>query len=340
MRFSISALASLALVFTTGAAAPPDRSPQRLAMLLAEADRSGLTDDRKTAIDNEAAQKDAWRSRLFWHTDLQRAVAAANSSGKPILSLRLLGRLDEELSCANSRFFRKTLYIDPAIARILSDRFILHWESLRPVPLVSIDFGDGHVVKRTLTGNSIHYLLASDGKVIDALPGLMNADTFRRELTAFADAITAHAGANPPQLAAYYRSTLERIQKQPIVEPPATTADVSGERSADRAGRIAESKLILQLPLLQATRNPSAAVLADTLKNQRSIRPQILAWLQANPTIDLKVLNNRVYRDLFLSPLDDPQMGLDAPDESALFTSQQLPTAPEAVKYTPDDAAR
>jgi hypothetical protein len=332
MRFSISAFAPLALlVVATGAtaAASPERSPQRLAMLLGNADRSGLNDDLKNQIDNEAGQKDAWRSRLFWYTDLPQAVAAARSSGKPILSLRLLGRLDEELSCANSRFFRKTLYVDPSIASLLSDRFILHWESLRPVPVVTIDFGDGHVVKRTLTGNSIHYLLASDGKVIDALPGLMNAETFRRELTAFAD-------ADRSKLATYYQSTLERLAKEPVVSPAVAAR---AERPADRAGRRAETKLVVQAPLLRATRNPSQVVIADTWMNQSQFRPKILAWLRADPAVDLKALNERVYRDLFLSPLDDPTMGLNTPDEAALFSTVQVSPAPAAATRTPAAAA-
>ena len=53
--------------------------------------------------------------QLHWFTDLRLASAEAQRTRRPILSLRLLGRLDEELSCANSRFFRKLLYPDPAI---------------------------------------------------------------------------------------------------------------------------------------------------------------------------------------------------------------------------------
>src|SRR5581483_3747625 len=67
------------------------------------------------AMDGIAGQKDSFAAALYWHTDFAQARAAAQQSGKPILSLRLLGRLDEELSCANSRFFRLTLYANPEI---------------------------------------------------------------------------------------------------------------------------------------------------------------------------------------------------------------------------------
>ena len=104
-------------------------------------------------------------------------------SGKPILSLRLLGRLDEELSCANSRFFRLILYSNTEVSALLREHFILHWQSVRPVPKVTIDFGDGRKLERTLTGNSIHYILDSDGRPMDALPGLYGPQAFIRELT-------------------------------------------------------------------------------------------------------------------------------------------------------------
>ncbi len=54
-----------------------------------------------------------------------------------------MGRLDEDLSCANSRFFRTTLYPDAAVADLLRDKFVLHWSSERDVPRVTVDFGDG-----------------------------------------------------------------------------------------------------------------------------------------------------------------------------------------------------
>src|SRR5712692_6142610 len=81
------------------------------------------------AVDAVAAQRDASASGLYWHTDLGRAKQEARSTGKPILSLRLLGRLDEEMSCANSRFFRVALYANREIAAILRDRYVLHWKS-------------------------------------------------------------------------------------------------------------------------------------------------------------------------------------------------------------------
>ncbi|HEX8733736.1 MAG TPA: hypothetical protein VF721_00300 [Pyrinomonadaceae bacterium] len=136
-----------------------------------------------SAIDGVAMQKDAYASGLFWFTDLEQAKLAAKAQNKPILSLRLLGNLNEEFSCANSRFFRAVLYSNAEISRFLRENYVLHWKSVRPAPKVTIDFGDGRKIERTLTGNSIHYLLDESGTIIDALPGLYSPQGFLKYIT-------------------------------------------------------------------------------------------------------------------------------------------------------------
>lgn len=136
----------------------------------------------RAALDAVCAQKDCAASRLFWYTDLEAAKAAAARRGRPILSLRLLGRLDEELSCANSRFFRTVLYADESVADRMREGWVLHWRSVRPVPKVTVDFGDGRRLEGTITGNSLHYLLDSNGRLLDALPGLYAPEAFRDAL--------------------------------------------------------------------------------------------------------------------------------------------------------------
>lgn len=134
------------------------------------------------AYDRIAGQRDAVFSNLYWHTDFNAARRASEREGKPILSLRMLGKLTEELSCANSRFFRTTLYADPNVATYLRNNFILHWHSIRPVPKLTIDYGDGRKLERTITGNSAHYVVDRRGRLIDVLPGLYSPQAFRREL--------------------------------------------------------------------------------------------------------------------------------------------------------------
>jgi hypothetical protein len=136
-----------------------------------------------SALDAVAQQRDSFASRLYWYTDFEQAKAEAKASGKPILSLRLLGNLTEEFSCANSRFFRAVLYPNAEVSAVLRERFILHWKSVRPAPRITIDFGDGRKLERTITGNSIHYVLDGEGRPIDAIPGLYGPKAFLGELT-------------------------------------------------------------------------------------------------------------------------------------------------------------
>jgi hypothetical protein len=134
------------------------------------------------AIDTVAMQKDAYASQLYWYTDLEEAKRAARAQNKPILSLRLLGNLNDEFSCANSRLFRAILYANADVSKFLRENYILHWRSVRPAPKVTIDFGDGRKIERTLTGNSIHYILDKNGEIIDALAGLYSPSVFLQYL--------------------------------------------------------------------------------------------------------------------------------------------------------------
>jgi hypothetical protein len=167
------------------------------------------------ALDTVSGQKNSYIGGLYWYTDLKEAQRVATESGKPILSLRLLGKLTDELSCANSRFFRAVLYSNSEVASVLRDRFVLHWESVRPAPVITIDFGDGRKLERTITGNSIHYVLDSSGQLLEAFPGLYGPQAFLRGLNV-ADVLFKSLNGKTDQqraglLAQYHRAQLNMI---------------------------------------------------------------------------------------------------------------------------------
>lgn len=228
-------------------------------------------------------------ARLFWFTDLDAAKAQARREGKPILSLRMLGRLSDDLSCANSRFFRTALYPNARVNRILRDKFVLHWSSERPVPVVTIDMGDGRVLKRTLTGNSAHYLMDASGAVLDVLPGLYGPGAFEKWLQAGlqldADWKGSGVGERANFLRQWHQSALEAIyqrqadaqsgsvtetQKARFVQSQtraalqnrwetASSAPTAPDETfrfvprAEDASRIAVPKMMAEMPLLSAT---------------------------------------------------------------------------------------
>jgi hypothetical protein len=268
-----------------------------------QAERNQLRLRLFTAMDQIAGQRDCRASRLFWHTNLEKAKAAALAQNKPILSLRMMGKLTDEYSCANSRFFRTTLYANSEVGKMLRERFVLHWESVRPVPKVIIDFGDGRKLQRTLTGNSIHYVLASDGRVIDAIPGLYSAKAFLAVLadaeSFFQSLRTVKPEKRDVVLARYYRDRMTAIasnwasdlRKVGVIvgtsnnNPPvgAAAAPDQPNQNPPNAGKAAaravskslvEMPILNQLPLAQAPM-PSAEEL--TSATPENLWPQIAA---------------------------------------------------------------
>ena len=226
------------------------------------------------AVDAVAAQKDAGVSGLYWYTDLDRAIGAARASGRPILSLRLLGRLDQEASCANSRFFRTVLYANEAVARALREGFVLHWQSERPVPKVTIDMGDGRRLAGTVTGNSIHYVLDSSGRVVDGLPGLYGPQAFLRVL---GEAARTAREAAPLQGVAWQQLMARRHRTAPAaaaVDAPRLPVAVSAPGrapSALAAGDLARTKAVVEAPLLRRLRTvrPGEALTLETRATPR-----------------------------------------------------------------------
>ena len=223
----------------------------------------------KSALDAVGQQRDCYASGLYWYTDFEQVKAAAKSTGKPILSLRLLGNLDEEFSCANSRFFRTTLYANKEVSAYLRDRFVLHWKSVRPVPKVTIDFGDGRKLERTITGNSIHYVLDAEGRVIDALPGLYGPKAFLQGLQHAEQIAQRSASVNTGQrqamLGEYHRArfaalnselgaALQKVSAANSTVPSMVTITpaslLSEPPSAQTSARVTASKYRVERPIL------------------------------------------------------------------------------------------
>ncbi len=339
----------------------------------------------RRALDTVCGQLDCVESRLFWFQDLDLAVQEAQRSQRPILSLRLLGRLDEELSCANSRFFRSILYADPMISDFLRQRFVLHWSSERPVPTFHLDFGEGRRLEGTLTGNSIHYVLDRRGRPVDGLPGLYGPGFFRGRLWAAAaladrlspldddnfieeraeahgqmlarlaaevspvrleldvlrlaqeggDAVAPSEGMTPELTVLTARLAGERALSKAIVESPLVEAMSLGSANVDpnrplweilaehhwRNLRLSETSLGLLRRQLdsfdgavteEALTTIQLAIGIDAMRNEYELHAVLHTWLTdtRQPQLDMGPFNARVYAELFLTPAEDPWLGL------------------------------
>lgn len=223
-------------------------------------------------LDSVSMQKDAFSSQLFWLTDLEAAKLESKRSGKPIISLRLLGNLNEEYSCANSRFFRSILYTDPSIAKLLRENFVLHWQSVRPAPRITVDYGDGRKIVRTITGNSIHYLLDSDGSVLDGLPGLYDPKEFAEYLRIWINFYNSSASEfqnrntfyqiRRQQLISKWKGDLKKLGISPEDLEPVSDATSSDPPSALRAAPVAITKMAVELPSVSLLRDDEVLTLS------------------------------------------------------------------------------
>jgi len=122
------------------------------------------------------------------------------------------------------------LLSDPDVVRTLNERVVAYWESVRPVPKVTIDFGDGRVLHRTLGGNTVMLLCLPDGRVLDAFPGIYAPRDF---LPALERSLAFAADFRDEAFVAWHR---ERA-----------TQAVAAERI-----RITTSKAFVESPLLEA----------------------------------------------------------------------------------------
>ena len=253
----------------------------------------------RTVFDEICQQRDCDASRLYWYKDLDAAKSASKETGKPILSLRLLGNLNDELSCANSRFFRTALYPNAGVSQLLRDRFILHWQPERPVPKVTIDFGDGRKLEQTLTGNSIHYILDSEGRPIDAIAGLYSPQAFMENLKSAEKTVQSLSNSDVNRreiLVKYHRDRLAKLEKswstdltrlrlpsQPLLQSMRLPSAVS----ATSASRLAISKMAIESPILLRTSGQSSA---ETINPFAKLSDQ--NWLRL-----ASLYQNRVYLD-------------------------------------------
>jgi hypothetical protein len=282
------------------------------------------------AIDEVANQRYACQSRLYWYTDLEQAKAVAAKERKPILSLRMLGKLNEDFSCANSRFFRTTLYANTEIAQLLRDKFVLHWKSVRPVPRVTIDFGDGRKLERTLTGNSIHYILLPDGQVVDALPGLYGPAAFTSHLNtclALCNQLGAlDATSRRERLVTFHESRLAELDRQWTEDYGRASALLASGESPTQT-RAAPTPALQSRPI-QSTA-PTAAAAAQIAVPKRRIEMSLVrAAIPAVPQNPRDVTDERLWQ--LIAELHASEAKLD-PASVALIRSQN-PIAVHAAR--------
>ena len=189
------------------------------------------------------------------------------------------------------------LFSRPEVREVFrSNDVLLAWEGVRPVPTVTIDFGNGRTLKRTINGNIAFYVCAPDGRVVHISPGLHSPEAFVEELKEGLGLVQF----GPEQVAAHHR------RGDPAVR---------GRRIPD-ASKIA----VVERPVHRAIAAPSngeareiltevEALEADTRHNRAVRKPKVRRLLSGAPTRPGPI-TRRVYKEILDCDLDDPYLGL------------------------------
>jgi hypothetical protein len=169
------------------------------------------------------------------------------------------------------------LFSDAQVAEFIDAKFEPTWKSLRPVPKVSVDFGNGKVIERTLNGNIATFVCTADGTIIDVIAGIYDK---REYLSALKHSL--NAAASLPQ------DGPERLQ-------------------ALRAYHVAESAARMYRP-------PSFTIDeflgSDAELNQTERKRIIHSKLAMEPADKPDDLTHWLYREVLHADLDDPYLGL------------------------------
>ena len=109
------------------------------------------------------------------------------------------------------------LFSDPEVAQFIDATFEPVWVSVRPAPLVTIDFGNGHKVIRTFQGNVATYVCDAEGTVYDVLPGIYTPVPYRQQLKLLATLVNGlanvSADARKKQLREYHAKQAVALKK-------------------------------------------------------------------------------------------------------------------------------
>ena len=123
------------------------------------------------------------------------------------------------------------LFSNHEVARFIDTTFEPVWVSVRPAPLVTIDFGNDRKVVRTLQGNVATYVCDSEGTVHDVLPGIYTPRPYQEQLALLAalvkDFAQYSASARTARLKEYHVKRAAALNR-PVPLQAAAVAQIGG----------------------------------------------------------------------------------------------------------------
>jgi hypothetical protein len=233
------------------------------------------------------------------------------------------------------------LFSQECVADFINQSFEPVWQSVRPVPIVRIDFGNGNILTRTLHGNILTSICTPDGFVVDALPGIYREAEYLAQLELLcavarkAQAITVEHKVRENLVRAYHRGQ-EKVLK----------GKIKPEQIAAELRKVAFSKHRIEVPLELALlparlpRKPRAMMSGmappqsqqiptagsvevaaedvahwkeleeDTRLNERARRLWIHSFLEKAGLVNPEKVTRPIYKEVLHADLDDPYLGL------------------------------
>lgn len=161
------------------------------------------------------------------------------------------------------------------------------WQSMRPVPMLRLDFGNGHVVTRTAHGNIATVICTPDGTVVDVIGGLFSPEAFKRRLNEAAELARSLETERPAErlnaLRLFHLNKDSRRRVQSTI--------LSESASLEDAGHWKQ-------------------LADDTQQNDGVRRAQIDALLLEVDLTTPEKLLPRLFKDILHCDLDDPLLGM------------------------------
>lgn len=215
------------------------------------------------------------------------------------------------------------LFSNERIANLINENFEPAWESVGPVPRISIDFGNGNIVRRTLHGNVATYVCSSDGRVFDILPGAYDANTYFDQLSSILHAFQSlppDESMRANRAREYHLAKSQELTTKSRSVPQATFSITGVERPARRAVRgqlVGNADPNQARPTEKIGEQPTTAwqrVLAtlveDSSWNESHRRQLIHDYLAAGQSTAITDVYPWLYREVLDTDLADPYLGI------------------------------
>ncbi len=221
------------------------------------------------------------------------------------------------------------LFSKDEIANFINQNFEPVWESVRPVPIVRIDFGNGTVLTRTLHGNIATYVCTAEGSVLDILPGIYEPQAFLKALDQFRllqNYVDRAGNQGATRIKEYHDGQIRALKDNQA--PPEFVNSAGFSKRSIEGGLLAvlvsaEEGRKWRLP--QAKTGKSAdnlkleadddisnwkSLAEDTRINETIRRMQIHEMLVSAGSVQPRSVTKKLYKDILHSDLDDPYLGL------------------------------